>query len=63
MYTTFEHHAPGDEASVVVSCALVNAMKSAMSEDEFIEVVRALAKRLDAEPFDETLIDVKHWKR
>jgi hypothetical protein len=52
-YLVFEHRTPGDEASVVVTCALVNRMKTDLTEDQFKDMVRELAKVFDGGTFDE----------
>lgn len=51
-YLAFEHRSPGDESSVVVAANLINRMKTDMSETEFRQLVKALARRFDGEPFD-----------
>lgn len=52
-YLVFEHRIPGDEASVVVTCALVNRMKTNLTEEQFKNMVRELAKVFDGGTFDE----------
>jgi len=52
-YLVFEHRTPGDEASVVVTCALVNRMKTDLTEQQFKSMVRELAKVFDGGTFDE----------
>jgi hypothetical protein len=49
----FEHQTPGDESSVVVTCALVNRMKTDLTDDEFRTMVQALARMFDGDKFDE----------
>lgn len=49
----FEHRIPGDEASVVVTCALVNRMKTDLTEEQFKNMVRELARVFDGGTFDE----------
>lgn len=52
-YLVFEHKIPGDEASVVVTCALVNRMKTDLTEEQFKRMVMELAKVFDGGTFDE----------
>lgn len=52
-YLVLEHRIPGDEASVVVTCALVNRMKTDLTEEQFKNMVRELAKVFDGGTFDE----------
>lgn len=52
-YLVFENRTPGDEASVVVTCALINRMKTDLTEEQFKEMVRELARALDGGTFDE----------
>lgn len=52
-YLVFEHRTPGDEASVVVTCALVNRMKTDLTEDQFKNLIRELGKVFDGGTFDE----------
>ncbi len=52
-YLSFEHRTPGDEASVVVTCALVNRMKTDLTEDQFKAMVTELAKVFAGGTFDE----------
>jgi hypothetical protein len=44
-YLVFEHTIPGDETSVVVTCALVNRMRTDLTEEQFKCMVRELAAR------------------
>jgi hypothetical protein len=48
------HLRPADEGSVVLACQLVNRMQADLTEPEFRAMVKALARRFDGEPFDET---------
>jgi hypothetical protein len=52
-YLTFEHRTPGDESSVVVTCALVNRMKTDLTEEQFKAMVAELAKVFAGGTFDE----------
>lgn len=52
-YLVFEHRTPGDEASVVVTCALVNRMKTDLTEDQFKNLIRELGKVFDGGTFEE----------
>lgn len=52
-YLVFEHRDPGDEASVVVTCALVNRMKTDLTEEQFKGMVGELARVFGGGTFDE----------
>ena len=52
-YLSFDHRTPGDEASVVVTCALVNRMKTDLSEEQFKAMITELAKAFAGGAFDE----------
>lgn len=52
-YLVFEHRTPGDEASVVVTCALVNRMKTDLTEEQFKRMVMELAKVFNGRTFDQ----------
>jgi hypothetical protein len=52
-YLVFDHRTPGDEASIVVTCALVNRMKTDLTEEQFGAVVTELAKVFAGGTFDE----------
>lgn len=47
------HLTAGDEGSVVLACKLVNRMQTDLRESEFEDLVKALARGFDGEPFDE----------
>ncbi len=63
MYVTFDHREPRNESDVVVATALVNDMKSDLTEDEFRAFVIELAGRFAGGPFREELFRVTRWKR
>jgi hypothetical protein len=48
------HLTAGDESSVVLACKLVNRMQTDLTEREFEALVKALARRFEGEPFDES---------
>ncbi len=52
-YLVFEHRTPNDEASVVVTCALINRMKTDLTEEQFKAMVAELAKVFTGGTFDE----------
>jgi len=62
-YLTFDHLTPRQEDDVVVTAALINDMKSDLSEAEFKAVVVQLARRFAGGTFDEVVFNVSHWKR
>jgi len=51
-HATWEHLTPGDESSVVLASALVNRMKSDMTDAEFQRMVGALARHFEGASFD-----------
>jgi hypothetical protein len=52
-YVALEHQTPGDESSIVVTCSMVNRMKTDLSDAEFRRVVIELAKVFQGGQFDE----------
>ena len=52
-YLSFEHRTPGDETSIVITCALVNRMKTDLTEEQFKAIVAELAKVFAGGTFDE----------
>lgn len=52
-YLAFEHQTPGDEASVVVTCSLINRMKTDLNDAEFRLLVTELARTFAGGQFDE----------
>ncbi len=48
------HLTAGDESSVVLACKLVNRMQTDLTKSEFEALVKALARRFEGEPFDES---------
>lgn len=62
-YLTWEHRTPRDENDVVVAAALINDMKSDLTEDEFRGLVIGLAKRFQGGSEAVSMIDPSHYKR
>lgn len=63
-YPSIEHRTPGDEHDIVIVARCINDMKSDMDENEFKAIVSALAARFKGEEdFEESLLDLKHWRR
>lgn len=62
-YLTFDHRTPGDESDIVVAASCINDMKSDLSEEEFRAIVIGLASAFQGEPFDQSLLDLRHWRR
>jgi hypothetical protein len=52
-YLVFEHRTPGDETSVVVTCALINRMKTDLTEEQFRTMITELARVFGGGTFDE----------
>jgi len=62
-YLTFDHRTPRQEGDVVVAAAVINDMKSDMTEEEFKRMIILLANHFNGGSFDEGAFDLKHWKR
>lgn len=62
-YLTFDHLTPRNETDIVVAAAVINDMKSDMSDGEFRAMVLELAKRFRGGKFDERVFNLKYWKR
>ena len=62
-YLTFDHCTPRQESNIVVAAAVLNDMKSDMTEDEFKAMVFQLASRFKGGIFDESVFNLKYWKR
>ena len=52
-YLSLEHQTPGNETEIVVVSALLNRMKTDLSDGEFRRMVGALARSFKGENFDE----------
>ena len=62
-YITFDHRIPRQEDDIVVACAVLNDMKSDMSENEFRAMVLQLAEYFKRGIFDQNVMNLKYWKR
>jgi len=62
-YLTFDHRIPRREVDVVVTAAVLNDMKSDMADDEFKVMILQLASRFNGGEFDESVFNLKYWKR
>lgn len=62
-YLTFDHVTPRQEEKVVVTAAVLNDMKSDMTDAEFRAMIIQLASRFAGGKFDENLFNLSHWKR
>lgn len=62
-YITFDHHTPRNANKIVVTAAIINDMKSDMSEEEFRKMVTELANTFRGDSFDEGAFDLKYYKR
>lgn len=61
---TFDHVIPGKKGGrLVVASSLINDMKSDMSEDEFIAVIREFASYKTTGSFNKDAIHLEHWYR
>jgi hypothetical protein len=62
-YLTFDHVVPGDDSRLVVSCRLINEMKSDLTWDEFFTVVAAFDIYRRTGVFPKETVDLSHWSR
>jgi hypothetical protein len=63
-YTTFEHRIPGLDETQVMSASWVNAMKTALSEDEFWAVIMEYDRYLrEGGEFNKNIVEFRHWNR
>ncbi len=62
-YIHFDHRIPGDRNMVVVAAAWVNAMKTALSEDEFWAVILEYDRFLrEGGEFDRGVAEFEYWR-
>lgn len=61
-YLSLEHQTPGDETEIVVVSALLNRMKTDLSDEEFRQMVAALARRFEGEDFDERAFPKRNFR-
>lgn len=63
-YLSLEHQTPGDETEIVVVSALINRMKTDLSDQEFRGMVSALARKFEAEgeDFDKEAFPARHFR-
>jgi len=60
----FDHRIPGQPGDYVITCGLVNDMKSELSEEEFKKVVIELAAHFETgRPYDRDIIKFEFWDR
>jgi len=62
-YLTFDHRTPRQESDVVVAAAVLNDMKSDMTEDEFKAMIIQLASRFKGGRFDENVFNLEYFRR
>ncbi len=62
-YMTFDHVIPRQNDKIVIAAAIINDMKSDMSEYAFRKMVIALAKCFNGGDFDFNCEDLRHYKR
>jgi hypothetical protein len=63
-YLSFDHGIPGDEGTLVVAAWWVNAMKSALSKEEFWKVVGEYDRYLrEGGEFDRDVVGFRYWRR
>ncbi len=62
-YITFDHKTPRKEDDIVMVAAVINDMKSDMSDSEFRAMVNQLSNRFHDMRFDSNVFNLKYWKR
>jgi hypothetical protein len=64
IYITFDHHIPREESDIVIAAAVINDMKSDLSDEEFKNVINQLSAHFcNGAPVNEDIFKLKHWKR
>lgn len=63
LYITFDHLIPRKGDKIVVTAAVVNDMKSDLSDREFRDFVIQLANHFKGGTFNEEVFKLEHWKR
>ena len=63
-YLSFDHGTPRDDGTLVVAAWWVNAMKTALSEEEFWKVVGEYDRYLrEGGEFDRDVVGFRYWRR
>jgi len=63
-YLSYDHKTPRDPKTIVVTCLLVNDVKSDMSAGEFRRFVKELARYFTKNGmFDNRVFNLQHFKR
>ncbi len=63
-YLSFDHGVPGDEGTLVIAAWWVNAMKNALSEEEFWKVVGEYDRYLrEGGTFDRDVVGFSYWRK
>lgn len=62
LYLSLEHQTPGNETDIVVVSALLNRMKTDLSDEEFQRMVGALARKFEGEEFDESAFPDRNFR-
>ena len=61
-YLSLEHQTPGIETDIVVVSALINRMKTDLSDREFRRIIKALARSFDDEDFDQSAFPDREFR-
>lgn len=61
-YLSLEHQTPGNETDIVVVSALLNRMKTDLSDGEFRRMVAALARKFEGGDFDKTAFPDRNFR-
>ena len=64
VYITFDHRIPREESDIVIAAAVINDMKSDLSDEEFKNAINQLSAWFSkGTPVSEDVFKLKHWKR
>jgi len=56
-YVSVDHRFPGKKGHLAVCARVVNTVKATLTAEQFPKVMEALARHLEGEPFDESVLD------
>ena len=64
LYRTLDHRTPRKEGDIVIVAAVINDMKSDLSDYEFKNVINQLSAHFrNGAPVNKDIFKLKHWKR
>jgi hypothetical protein len=62
-HVTFDHCIPGKKGKLAVTATFINAMKTDLSEEEFLAVMAELDRHFNGAPFNKNIIKFEYWHR